>query len=240
MPLVAIRVSDNKEIESFAVSDDLWAAMRKEPKGTYVIPVSNWPAVLKRSIKGTQFFAHSSGYVGKKSEPESEAHRVTKIAISIALRSAGYPAWVERSGNTPDGKPWQADVLCEALGRKIAFEVQLAQQTLQDYEERTSIYEQSGIKCIWLVKSFNALSKAIIYRLPKPNKPVYGRPALKSLAVVPFEIGIEKSAKIEDMRVVVFLDKLSISRITLSEFAIGVAEGRFVFSTSAQEWRWLT
>ena len=94
MALVAIRAVNGQEVESFTASAEEWQEMQLEPPGTYLMPGSRWPAVLKRSIRGLQFFAHRPGFPGAKSQPESEDHRAAKLAVVKALRSAGYSAKV--------------------------------------------------------------------------------------------------------------------------------------------------
>lgn len=240
MSLIAIRASDSQEVEAFSVTPDEWNAMRSQPLGSFVMPTTRWPAVLKRSIRGTQFFAYAPGYSGTRPEPESEEHRQAKATIARALRAAGYPAWVERSGSTPQGEQWQADVLCHADNRVIAFEVQLAQQTLEDYEARTARYQRAGVTCVWLVrapKHYEAVGRAIYYRLKKNGGSIGYRPSLPHLALLPFNPGTAKSGPIEDMQVVVFPDGQA-QRIPLGEFAVGVAAGRLIFAD--EEWQWLS
>ena len=89
MALVAKIASTGTEVESFSTSPDVWNSMRKAAAGTYIMVGSNWPAVLKRSIHGLQFFAHAPGYMGPKPTPESEEHRRTKVQVAVALRAAG-------------------------------------------------------------------------------------------------------------------------------------------------------
>lgn len=238
MALIAIRAQDGSEVEAFSLDASDWDAMKRHPKGTYLMAGTGWPAVLKRSIRGLQFFAHAPGYPGVKPKPESEQHMLAKIGIARALRAAGHTAWVEKSGSSPAGEQWQADVLCQAGGRTIAFEVQLAQQTLEVYEARSRRYADSNVECIWLVrapKHYIALGKAIYYRLHKQGITPAGRPMLPHLAALPLDVGDAKQPRIDDMRVVVFPAGKG-ERITLTEFCQGAAEGRLVYEAS--EWRW--
>jgi hypothetical protein len=212
--------------------------MRAQAGDTYFMMGTQWPAVLKRSIRGLQFFAHAPGFPGVRPEPESEQHRIAKVTIVRALRAAGYDAWVERPGTTSEGESWQADVLCQANARMIAFEVQLAQQTLEEYEIRSARYANSGVKCVWLVrapKHYQTLQKAIYCRLQEQDSFLAPRPALAHLAVLPLDVGLSKTALVEEMRVTVFPGDSHL-QIPLTDFAIGVAGGRLTFS--AREWRW--
>ncbi len=236
--LIAIRADDGLEIESFSVPTAEWDTMRNLPLGTFKMIGSEWPAVLKRSIRGTQFFAHAAGFSGIKPEPESEQHAWAKIAIAKALRAAGHSAWVERSGTSPCGEAWQADVLCQTKEQVIAFEVQLAQQTLDAYETRSARYADSGVKCVWLVRApthYGTLGKAIYYRLHQQGIIPAPRPALPHLAALPLDLGEPKSGPLDGMRVVVFPNG-SPQRITVAEFAVGMAAGKLMFSN--MEWRW--
>lgn len=238
MALIAIRAQDGREVEAFSVDGSEWDAMKRHPKGSYLMVGTGWPAVLKRSIRGLQFFAHAPGYPGVKPKPESEPHMLAKIGIARALRAAGHTAWVEKTGSSPAGEQWQADVLCQVGERMIAFEVQLAHQTLEGYEARSRRYTDSGVQCVWLVRApthFQTLSKATYYRIHKPGTVPTARPMLPNLAALPLDIGDPKHPRIDDMRVVVFPEGKG-ERLTLTAFCQGVAEGRLVFEAS--EWRW--
>jgi competence protein CoiA len=237
MSLLAYRASDKAEIEAFSIDAARWNDMRSEPSGTYLMIGTNWPAVLKCSIRGVQFFAHAPGCATEMPEPESELHLLAKIVIARALRKAGFTVWVERPGTTPNGEPWQADVLCETEDGFIAIEIQLAQQTLADYEARTARYQRSGVKCVWLVRApqpYSALSKAIYYRACHGNSLPF-RPSLSHLAALPLEVGDAKSFSIENVKVVVFPGGRPL-RIPLEECALGLVNGELVFTS--QEWRW--
>lgn len=238
MPLIAIRANDGLEVESFSIPAAEWDEMRCLPLGTFKMIGSAWPAVLKRSIRGMQFFAHAPGFTGTRPAPESEHHVWAKVAIAKALRAAGHRAWVERSGTSPSGEAWQADVLCLAGEKLIAFEVQLAQQTLEEYEARSARYADSGVKCVWLVRAkshYGTLAKSIYYRLHRQGITPPGRPALPHLPALPLKLGESKTAPLEDMRVIVFPEGLPHST-SVAEFAVEMAAGKLFFSE--HEWRW--
>lgn len=240
MTLIAIRADDDLEVESFSVPAAEWDMMQRLPLGTFKMIGSAWPAVLKRSIRGMQFFAHAPGFPGTKPEPESEHHAWAKIAIAKALRAAGHNAWVERSGTSLRGETWQADVLCQTKEQLIAFEVQLAQQTLNAYEARSARYADSGVNCVWLVRApahYSTLAKAIYYRLQQQGMIPSVRPALSHLAALPLDLGASKAVQPEDMRVVVFPEG-SHQPITVADFAVGMASRKLIFSD--QQWQWRT
>ena len=207
MALVAIRVCDGAEMEAFALSSEEWRTLQRQPLGTFVMPGTSWPAILKTSIRGLQFFAHAPGYVGSNPEPETEEHRAAKLSIVLALRSAGFTAKVEQPGKTPNGHEWQADVLCVIDGQPLAFEVQVSQQTLEEYRSRTQRYLDSGVRSIWLVRApghFKALSKALFYDALKAGTPAQVRPAFakQDLPVFPLEFEHRKEEPVPEIRTV--------------------------------------
>lgn len=79
---------------------------------------------------------------------ESDLHVMGKQAVHQAARSLGWRAHVEHRG--PQGL-WIADVLTvDGDGRRIAWEVQLAQQSEQEYLRRTQRYAEDGIETVWI------------------------------------------------------------------------------------------
>lgn len=237
MALVAIRAHDGVEIESFSIPADKWKDMKKRPKGYYFMLGSEWPAVLKRSINGIQFFAYSPGYTGTKPANESFEHIKAKTLIVNALRLAGYEAWVEKSGKCPMGESWQADVMCQGNEEQIAFEVQLAPQTLEVYEERSSRYRRSNVGPVWVVgaQGYGALIKSIYKKPENRSKPCIDRQALPNLTALLLEISGEPPD--DSFAVVVFTkDQVMPSRISLAEFAVGVVEKRLTFHEN--RWFW--
>lgn len=241
MSLIAYREgSSSEEIESFAIEPAIWNAMRREPLGTFRMFGSDWPAVLKRSQRGLQFFAHAPGFPGTLPAPKTEHHYMAQIGLVRGLREAGFVAKLEYAGAAPGGEMWRADVFCEAHGRKIAYEVQLSQQTLDEYERRADRYARSQVKCVWLVRSpthYFAFRKAVIlrYKLPVHGPNALRWPGVKHLAALPLDIGNKKVPAIDSMKVVAF-GSSSVDQLSLAEFSTGVARGNLVFSKG--EWRW--
>lgn len=244
MSLIAYRASDGVEVESFSIDQKEWDLMRAEPKGAFLMFGTDWPAVLKRSIRGLQHFAHASGFPGQLPTPESEEHQYAKIAVVRGLRSAGFQAWVERGGTAPDGGEWVADVLCRDQERLIAFEVQLAAQTLEEYEQRTSKYLQAGIKCVWIAKStrYATLMSALAYKAQREGTEISRPggiliiPGLAHMPAVPLKVPEKKDLSDQSLLVVVFQDDKP-AHLTIGDFAVGVMRGALVF-TSERQWRW--
>lgn len=180
------------------------------------------------------------GVTATRSAPKTEHHYLAQIAILRALRDSGFPARLEHADAGLRGDAWRADVFCEARGRKIAFEVQLSQQTLDEYERRARRYERAGVKCLWLIRSpchYFAFRKALIqrYRLPIHGPNATKWPGVRHLPAIPLDVGDKTRPSIESMKVHVFR-RSSVDRLQIGEFAVGVANGLLSFSTG--EWRW--
>lgn len=163
MTLIATVAATGLEVESFTTPSDLWGQWRKLPMGTFVIGRDRTPAVLKRSVRGLQFFAAAPGMAGVTA-PESIEHQIAKIKLVLGMRAAGYEARVEQSGTTPSGEQWQADVLVQTALGPLAVEVQLAQQHWDEYRARTARYSACGVSVVWLVRGshFKALGNSRI------------------------------------------------------------------------------
>lgn len=241
MSLIAYRETDGVEIESFSIDRVDWNAMRRQPIGAYRMIGTRWPAVLKRSPRGLQFFAHAPGFLGERPERKTEQHYMAQIGLVRGLRNAGFKPKLEHGGRTKDGQLWRADVFCNALGRQIAYEVQLSQQTLEEYERRSARYARSGVKCVWLIRSprhYFAFRTAIIRHY---NVPVYGSnavrwPGVQHLAALPIDVGRRDDELSADAMKVMTFTSTGVEPLSLAEFAVGVAYGKLVFSRN--EWRW--
>jgi hypothetical protein len=58
MSLIAVRTSDGAEIEAFSVEPSEWEVMRAAQRGEFVMIGTDWPAVLKRSIRLAKIFEY--------------------------------------------------------------------------------------------------------------------------------------------------------------------------------------
>lgn len=248
MPLIAYRAETGDEVESFSAPPEVWASWRKLAVGAFVVGKDRVPAVLKRSSRGLQFFARASGY-GGKTEPESPDHQLAKIALVQGLRGAGYSAVVERPGRTPEGDEWVADVYVEAEGRAIAFEVQLSQQHWDQYRGRTERYADSGVKCLWLVRSNHgdALRHACIRHLMAAGRSFNEalNQGMPDMPWVHLEVPSADARGVSPSRVVVrpTVQPAPVARLLLGEFAVGVAQGRMRFEELNRiwnDWLWYT
>jgi hypothetical protein len=246
VPLTAYHAASEKLVESFSLSADQWALMKREGPGAYLMRRSGAPAILKQNRRGTRWFAHAPGTRDPNWEPESAEHIAAKIAIVTGLREAGFEAWPEGEGASPDGARWEADVLCKAGDRMIAFEVQLSQQTMENYEQRSDRYARSGVKVVWLINHAHVRTFSIdcLYTLGWTGRgPI---PASWHLPAIPaFPLDVRKckegGPKAELMFVTVWPDMGgggAYAHVSLQQFACGVAGGALRYAKAKQSWCW--
>lgn len=147
MPLRA--VSDTGSIQAFEYDESRWADL----KGSYRalglrMPCCESAAVPKTSPLGNFFFAHS-----RKGDcataPESAEHLYCKSLIAQAAQKAGWAVTTERAGASPVGEAWIADVFCEKGSAKVAFEVQMSPQAVDETVRRQRRYKDSGVRGAW-------------------------------------------------------------------------------------------
>jgi hypothetical protein len=239
MPLKAIHRATGQLVESFSVSEPEWAAMRAD-KGAYIMQGTRLPAVLKQNRSGTRWFQARPGERDPNYKPESAAHEMAKIWMVRALRAAGYSAEVEQYGTTPDGEAWEADVYLEIGNRKVAIEVQLSQQTFDDYLFRTQRYARSGVKVVWLVRLYESFSFDAAKH--KGWSPGVGGiwPDLLELPALPLKLRCSMDDPILG-RITVHIPCIGDSphrptELPLGEFAVGIAEGRLTFYQRDRWW----
>ncbi|MCU1579985.1 MAG: hypothetical protein JWP19_2189 [Rhodoglobus sp.] len=155
MPLTACL--DERLLQAPFVAPDEWAAL----KGRLPRPrlKCGAEAVVKTSAIGTQFFAHYRRSEGDEHKGESPEHLQVKAAIMIAAQRLGWDARDEEAG--PERR-WIADVLVSKGDRRIAFEVQLAGQTAEEFQFRQDRYESDGVEAMWLVKRYDGYRLASV------------------------------------------------------------------------------
>lgn len=110
--------------------------------------------VPKTSPYGLPFFAHAPGQAceaSQSSRQESFEHQLLKAAAQAHLRSlSGWTADVEVRHERP---AFVADVLATHTdGRQLAVEVQLAQQGIDSYLDRTRARLAAQVRTVWLTK----------------------------------------------------------------------------------------
>jgi len=166
MPLRCLS-GDTEEILAFTQTEESWAALKADYRARQLkMTCCGMPAVPKTSSLGTFFFAHSRR--GEcTSAPETKEHLLAKTIIAKAVLAAGWRVVTEYRGETPDGKPWIADVFAEHGNAKIVFEVQWSSQQDPETAIRQKQYSESGARGLWLFrqKNFTSSKEVPAFRL---------------------------------------------------------------------------
>ncbi|RJQ27511.1 hypothetical protein C4565_05125 [Candidatus Parcubacteria bacterium] len=150
---------DGLPIDASSVSSQQWENMKALSQlGDYFMPCCGATAVLKTSINGLHFFAHSANECA--TAPETKWHKQGKAAVLAALFNLGIDGRQEVKSKPTDKNGWQADVYFNILNRNIAVELQRSYQHLRDYTRRQQRYEQAGVECYWLLPKDNFLTLA--------------------------------------------------------------------------------
>ena len=153
MPLRCFDPSVNRSVLAFDLSPEQWRALQRENRSARHLrmPCCQAQVTLKRSRRGTPFFAHKS--VGQcATAPETEAHlRLKRIAVDAA-RTYGWDAETEVAGRTAKGEQWRADVFAQKARSRVAIELQWSSQTNEETLCRQARYAESGVRCLWLFR----------------------------------------------------------------------------------------
>ena len=147
MPLRA--VCDTGNLHAFEFNATEWLNLKNSYRSMGLrMPCCTSSAIPKTSSLGIYFFAHSR--VGNcTSALETPEHLYCKRLIAQAARDAGWATVTEKTGVTPAGDTWVADVFCEKGIAKIAFEVQMSPQTHHETMRRQLRYKESGVRGAW-------------------------------------------------------------------------------------------
>ena len=187
LPLRCLDSAAGSSIHAFDLSADEWLKLSEENRNFRHLrmPCCSAPVVLRRSRLGTQHFVHRT--VGDcKTAPESEAHlRLKQLVVEVA-RANGWEAAAEVVGASPDGDDWRADVLARKGNVKVAVEIQWSPQTQEETWRRQDRYEQSGIRCLWLLRQ-----RDIPVDRNLPVAGIEGEPAEGFTALVPTGSGTQ-------------------------------------------------
>jgi hypothetical protein len=145
---------DGERTVSTLLEPDAWVTLRADVRAkrrAITMTPCGVPGIAKTSPRGTQFFAHKSGHsdCGSAHPGESALHLAAKAEILLGCADAGWDVLPEVRAD--DGS-WIADVLAVRGGWKVAFEVQVSQQTHDRYVERQARYRRDGVRCAWYVK----------------------------------------------------------------------------------------
>lgn len=106
--------------------------------------------IARVSAKGTRHLAHRRRTATCEWAPESIEHLQLKSRLATMLRDLGFRAQVEAGPADGDRGRWRADVLAWNGRRPVAFEVQLATQSLQEAQRRTERYARDGVETVWV------------------------------------------------------------------------------------------
>lgn len=149
MPLRAI--CGDTDILAFDYDSVGWTNLKAIYRDMAVsMPCCGRAAIPKTSTRGNFFFAHAVRG-DCSSAPESQDHLFLKSLIAKAAKSAGWTVVTEWAGTAPNGERWVADVFCQKGSAKVAIEIQLSYQTVEELNRRTSIYRASGVRVAWVV-----------------------------------------------------------------------------------------
>lgn len=148
MPLRCLD-AQGQSLHAFALADADWAALTAANRRNRDLRMPCCPSqvVLRRSKLGTRHFAHRPGTTGCTTAPESHEHLFLKQCAVDAARAHGWQARTEAAG---DG--WQADVLAERGGKRLAIEIQWSPQSDEETWRRQSRYAAAGIRALWLFR----------------------------------------------------------------------------------------
>lgn len=153
MPLRCFDPIACKSVHAFELSSGDWLSLEiKNRRERHLrMPCCSSLVILRRSRRGTQFFAHKT-VTSCVTAPESEAHlRLKRIAAEVA-RAHGWDAETEVAGVTPLGERWKADVLARRGKAQVAVEIQWSLQTNEETLRRQERYAASGVRCLWLLR----------------------------------------------------------------------------------------
>lgn len=143
---------NGNRVDATVLTREAWRGL-KEHSGykDLKFPQCGTRAIPKTSKLHTQFFAHYRGAactVAHKSE--TAQHLAMKQAVAEQINAV--PGWEARVEYPAADRDWIADVMAFSRdGRMIAFEVQLSEQSKDDYARRTQRYFDAGIGPVWLV-----------------------------------------------------------------------------------------
>ena len=148
-------LKDNQIIYSFAYSLSDWIALKEDKTASFTTSCCGSKAILKTSKLGTQFFAHKAKPIDRDcaSSDETPEHMHIKYLVNKKLYECGWQVQTEKRGISSKGDQWVADIYAEKGKAKIVIEVQWSRQTFIETKRRQQVYEQSGIRCAWLLRS---------------------------------------------------------------------------------------
>jgi len=150
MPFIALHKDTQERIDITEIDDP-----RKVLKsGDCVCQLCGEPLIIKAGLIVSPHFAHYAKCTSEyAAHPESEAHRQGKKALARFLR-AYFTEYVDDlqidfEVKIPEAKRVADLVLTFPMGWRIAHEVQLANITTEELQQRTEDYARAGIDTVW-------------------------------------------------------------------------------------------
>ncbi len=143
---------EGMRVDATVLARDEWQELKRHPHYKDLkLPQCGIRAIRKTSKLHTQFFAHYPGSAcSVVHKSETAQHLAMKQAV--AERINALPGWEAKVEYPAADREWIADVMAFSRdGRRIAFEVQLSEQSKDDYALRTQRYFDAGIGPVWLV-----------------------------------------------------------------------------------------
>lgn len=241
MGQISYRANSGEIVEAFSLSDSEWECICSLPLGSLLMPYTDWPAIPKTSIRGLRFFAHHSGYPNELPKHKSYVHTRLQIDIVKIARKLGFKADIEVRGPDPSSPEWIADVVVTSnTGKKIAFEVQLSSQHLDDFIKRTSRYKESNLDVCWILSEkpvASRLGKALHYKNNSYYKET-GKPLVDDGDILTLNIDIaDKDTYPETLPPIRIGRGKYIKRISLEEAIYGVMNS--FPKWDIPDWKWI-
>lgn len=150
MPLIAML--DTERVDARTFTPEAWFELqRSEKRRQMKMPLCGIRAVAK-TVGATQFFAHLRKIDCRVDHGgESPQHMAMKTAL--AERIDTIPGWRAIIEHPHPSREWIIDVLAESDGgrNRVAFEVQLSSQTLDEYSRRSQRYFNERVFPVWIV-----------------------------------------------------------------------------------------
>ncbi|MFN3237409.1 MAG: competence protein CoiA [Pseudomonadales bacterium] len=129
-----------------------WEALKTSDRRALLkMPCCGGRAIAKTSSLGTRYFSHYRKSEDCDFKPESKEHLLLKEIVATAASASGWQVVTEGIGETKDGQKWRADVLCKKNNALVALEVQLSNQTLEEFKARQDRYKKSAVRAAWFV-----------------------------------------------------------------------------------------
>lgn len=143
---------NGERVDATEMAHRPWRDLVKHPRYEELVLVEcGLRAKRVTSHMGRQYFAHYPRFecpVVHKSE--SHQHLAMKQALKDRINAA--PGWTAEVEAAHPERAWTADVLATNMdGRRLAFEVQLSQQTEEEFVRRSQRYVDDRIGPVWVV-----------------------------------------------------------------------------------------